>query len=595
MVTGINSEDSLVQATFARHLETRLGWESVYAWNQETFGLAGTLGRTDTREVVLTRDLRSALFRLNPQLPPDAVKDAVAQLTQHDFSRSLLQHNRDFYRLIREGVPVSWRDPRGQQHTERARVIDFQNFTVNGVPNNRFLAVRELKITGLRSPAYNRRADLVCFVNGLPLVFIELKAVYKNIRAGFDGNLRDYLDEHVIAHAFHHNAFLIVSNGHHARYGSITSQWEHFAEWKRLDERDKGSLEAVVLLNGMLEHGLQLDLVENFILFDDSNPGGTRKIVARNHQVLVVNNALQSVLPQEELKREFPPEKRLAWRVVELPIEEFDIEEFDGPHGLPVESEPTLKLVESAHPDLGKLGVFWHTQGSGKSYSMAFFAEKVRRTVSGKFTFLLMTDRNDLDDQIYKTFVGCGIADKQTPRTCSGEDLRERLHENHAFIFSLIHKFNQDVKPDQPYSTRDDIIVISDEAHRTQAGRFARNMRLALPNAAFIGFTGTPLFKNDHLTRRIFGGYISRYDFKRSEQDGATVKLVYENRGEKLRLALLDLNDRIADAIAQADLDPDKEALLEKLLGKDYEVITAGDRLDKIAGGDHFVDFAEQF
>ena len=121
MVTGINSEDSLVQATFARHLETRLGWESVYAWNQETFGLAGTLGRTDTREVVLTRDLRSALFRLNPQLPPDAVKDAVAQLTQHDFSRSLLQHNRDFYRLIRDGVPVSWRDPRGQQHTERAR------------------------------------------------------------------------------------------------------------------------------------------------------------------------------------------------------------------------------------------------------------------------------------------------------------------------------------------------------------------------------------------------------------------------------------------------------------------------------------------
>jgi type I restriction enzyme R subunit len=329
MVTGINSEDSLVQATFARHLETRLGWESVYAWNQETFGLAGTLGRTNTREVVLTRDLRSALFRLNPQLPPDAVKDAVAQLTQHDFSRSLLQHNRDFYRLIREGVPVSWRDPRGQIHTERARAIDFQNFTVNGVPNNRFLAVRELKITGLRSPAYNRRADLVCFVNGLPLVFIELKAVYKNIRAGFDGNLRDYLDEHVIAHAFHHNAFLIVSNGHHARYGSITSQWEHFAEYQRLDERDKGSLEAEVLLNGMLEHQRLLDLLENFILFDDSKPGGTRKIVARNHQVLGVNNAVQSVLRQEELKREFPPEKRLAWRVVELPLEE------DGGRGRP--------------------------------------------------------------------------------------------------------------------------------------------------------------------------------------------------------------------------------------------------------------------
>jgi type I restriction enzyme R subunit len=601
MITGINSEDQLVQRTFAEYLEEKLGWESVYAWNEETFGLAGTLGRTDTSEVVLTRDLRNALYRLNRHLPPEAIKDAVAQLRQHDFSRSLLQHNRDFYRLIRDGVPVSYRDARGQVHTERARVIDFQNGysadgdndkkadgptndagtpvrpTESGVPNNRFLAVRELKITGLRSPAYNRRADLVCFVNGLPLVFIELKAVYNNIRAGYDGNLRDYLDDHVIAHAFHHNAFLIVSNGHHARYGSITSQWEHFAEWKRLDERDKGSLEAEVLLNGMLDHRRLLDLVENFILFDDSKPGGTRKIVARNHQVLGVNNAVQSVLRQEELKSEFPPEKRLTWRVVEIPIEEGG---YDTPVPLPeaeagasaragAPAPPTdqggthaLTLVESAHPDLGKLGVFWHTQGSGKSYSMAFFAEKVRRTVSGKFTFLLMTDRNDLDSQIYATFVGCGIADKQTPRASSGEDLREPLSENHRFIFSLIHKFNQDVNPDQPYSTRDDIIVISDEAHRTQAGKLARNMRLALPNAAFIGFTGTPLFKNDHLTRRIFGGYVSRYDFKRSEEDGATVKLVYENRGEKLRLARLDLNDRIADAIAQADLDPDKEAVL---------------------------------
>jgi type I restriction enzyme R subunit len=249
----------------------------------------------------------------------------------------------------------------------------------------------------------------------------------------------------------------------------------------------------------------------------------------------------------------------------------------------------TLELVESAHPDLGKLGVFWHTQGSGKSYSMAFFAEKVRRHISAKFTFLLMTDRNDLDGQIYKTFVGCEIVDpKTTPRASSGKDLERLLKENHRYIFSLIHKFNQDVNPREPYSRRDDIIVISDEAHRTQAGRLARNMRLALPNAAFIGFTGTPLFKHDHLTKRIFGGYVSKYDFKRSEQDGATVKLVYENRGEKLGIAKLDLNDRIADAIARAELDPDKEALLEKLLGQDYEVITADDRLDKLAN-----DFVE--
>ena len=212
----------------------------------------------------------------------------------------------------------------------------------------------------------------------------------------------------------------------------------------------------------------------------------------------------------------------------------------------------------------------------------------MRRKLEGNFTFLLMTDRKDLDSQIYKTFVGCGIADDQTPRAASGDDLEELLKQNHRYLFSLIHKFNKDVDPQQPYSERDDIIVISDEAHRTQAGRLARNMRLALPNAAFIGFTGTPLFKQDEVTRRIFGNYVSRYDFKRSEEDGATVKLVYENRGEKLGVARTDLNDRIAAKIESAELDPDQEALLDKLLGQDYEVVTADERLDKIAA-----DFVE--
>ncbi len=597
--TDINSEDRLVQRTFAEHLQNVLGWKSIYAYNEETFGPDGTLGRADTKEVVLTRDLRAALARLNPQLPPAAIAEAVQTMTRHDFSRSLLQHNQDFYKFIRDGVPVSYKDAQGQLRDTRARVIDFKNRRgAGGKPNNRFLAVRELKLTGLRTPGYNRRADLVCFVNGLPLVFIELKAVYKNIRAGFDGNLRDYMDEHVIAHAFHHNAFLIVSNGHRARYGSITSGWEHFAEWKRLDEDDrKGSVDAERLLNGILAPDRLLDLVENFILFDDSKPGATRKVIARNHQVLGVNNAVASVRRQEELKRQFPPEKRLTYRVVELPVllaaeAAPDDQSHYADTAVQAREEQAsirmLDLVESAHPDLGKLGVFWHTQGSGKSYSMAFFTEKVRREISAKFTFLLMTDRNDLDSQIYRTFVGGGIANDKTPRATTGEDLKRLLKENHRYIFSLIHKFNQDVNPREPYSTRDDIIVISDEAHRTQAGKLARNMRLALPNAAFIGFTGTPLFKHDNLTKRIFGTYVSCYDFKRSEEDGATVKLVYENRGEKLGIARLDLNDRIADAIAKAELDPDKEALLEKLLGQDYEVITADDRLDKLA-----TDFVE--
>ncbi|MEE4013466.1 type I restriction endonuclease subunit R [Roseibium sp. FZY0029] len=594
-VTGINSEDRLVQKTFADHLEQKLGWESVYAFNQETFGDSGTLGRKDTKEAVLSRDLREALQRLNPDLPDKAIDHAMRELTVYDVSRSLVQHNRDFYRLIRGGVPVTYKDKNGRQKSARARVIDFDN----APGSNRFLAVRELRLTGIRTPNYNRRADLVCYVNGLPVVFIELKAVYKNIRTGFDGNLSDYMDENVIAQAFHHNAFLIVSNGDRARYGSITSTWEHFNEWKRLDEDDKGSVDAERLLNGMLAHDRLLDLLENFILFDESKAGTTRKVVARNHQVLGVNRAVASVVHQEEIKADLPAGQRLTHRVVELPLERKapakrkakadDAKLVEAKAALPsfVPDGP-VEIIERAHPDLGRLGVFWHTQGSGKSYSMAFFTEKVRRKVPGNFTFLLMTDRQDLDSQIYKTFVGCGIAGEDTPRASSGNALEKVLKENHQYVFSLIHKFNKDVNPKEPYSERDDIIVVSDEAHRTQAGRLARNMRLALPNAAFIGFTGTPLFKQDEITKRIFGNYVSRYNFKRSEEDGATVKLVYENRGEKLGVARTDLNDQIAAKIEEAELDPDQAALLDKLLGKDYEIITADERLDKIAA-----DFVE--
>jgi type I restriction enzyme R subunit len=581
MITDINSEDRLVQQTFADHLRDRLGWESVYAYKSETFGPQGTLGRASDREVVLVRDLRTALAVLNPDLPQVAREQAIEKITRIDFARSLIQHNREFYGFVRNGVPVEWRDAGGESRHANARVINFRD-----VGSNRFLAVRELKVQGVLVPHYNRRADLVCFVNGLPLVFIELKAVYRNIRAGFDDNLTDYLSEHSIAHAFHHNAFLVVSNGDQARYGSITSKWEHFVDWKRNTETDKARLDAEALLDGMLSKERLLDLVENFILFDDSRAGGTRKIVARNHQVLGVNNAVESVRRQEDLKRRIPPHKRLVEFEVPMPQLRKAAEPTAPEIVSKTATDDLLFLVKRADPDLGRLGVFWHTQGSGKSYSMAFFAEKVRRVIPGNFTFLVITDREDLDDQIWRTFVGCGVADDKTPRAASGMELQDILSGNQRFVFSLVHKFNQPVI--EPYSVRDDIIVISDEAHRTQAGKFARNMRLALPNASFIGFTGTPLFKNDELTKRIFGGYISRYDFKRSEEDHSTVKLVYENRGEKLGITRLDLNDRIAEAIEKSELDPDQEALLEKLLGQDYEVITADDRLDKLA--DDFVE-----
>ena len=584
MITDINSEDQLVQQTFADHLRDRLGWESVYAYNAETFGPQGTLGRASERDVVLVRDLRTALARLNPTLPESAREQVIEKITRIDLARSLMQHNREYDGFIRSGVPVEWRDASGKTRHAHAHVIDFRN-----AARNRFLAVRELKVQGVRVPHYNRRADLVCFVNGLPLVFIELKAVYRNIRAGFDDNLTDYRSKHSIAHAFHHNAFLVVSNGDQARYGSITGTWEHFVAWTRNAEKDQARLDAEALLDGMLAKERLLDLVENFVLFDDSRAGGTRKIVARNHQVLGVNNAVASVVRQEALKQRFP----LAERLIEYRVPKPQAADAPLPDSVDTAlvpagdaEEDALPLVTRAHDDLGRLGVFWHTQGSGKSYSMAFFAEKVRRVVPGNFTFLVMTDREDLDDQIWRTFIGCGVSDETTPRASSGQALQEILRGNHRFVFSLIHKFNQPVT--EPYSVRDDIIVISDEAHRTQAGKFARNMRLAMPHASFIGFTGTPLFKHDELTRRIFGPYISRYDFKRSEEDQSTVKLVYESRGEKLGIARLDLNDRIAEAVEQADLDPDQHARLEHLLGKDYEVITADDRLDKLA--DDFVE-----
>jgi len=578
MITSINSEDRLVQQTFAEHLEQALGWRSVYAYNTETFGPTSLLGRKNEQEVVLTRELRRALTALNSELPQEAVESVIDALTHIDRSRSLIQHNRDFYRLIRGGVPVRWRGADGVERHAQAQVIDFRN-----PARNEFLAVRELKVQGVSVPHYNRRADLVCFVNGLPLVVIELKAVYRNIRAGFDDNLSDYLHPSSIQHLFHHNAFLVVSNGDAARYGSITSQWEHFVAWKRNDEQSPARLDAQVLLDGMLAKDRLLDLVENFILFDEGRAGGTRKIVARNHQVLGVNRAVAAVERQEALKRAYPPDRRMTQRLAEY-VAEASVPYETGRPG--AGRKDPLPIVERAHPELGRLGVFWHTQGSGKSYSMAFFVEKVRRVVPGNFTFLVMTDREDLDDQIHRAFVGCGLADDATPRARSGARLRELLGQNHRFIFSLIHKFNQPVN--EPYSERDDVIVLSDEAHRTQAGRFARNMRLALPNAAFLGFTGTPIFKSDSLTKRIFGDYVSRYDFKRSEDDQSTVRLVYENRGEKLGLARVDLNDRIAEAIEASELDQDQVALLERLLGKDYEVITADDRLDKLA-----VDFVE--
>ena len=519
------SEDTLVQQTTAEYLQQQLGWESVYAYNNETFGPTGTLGRASDREVVLTHYLQKKLIQFNPGLPDDAYANAVRQIVSVSATQTLLATNREKYALIKDGVPVAFRNDRGELVKQRLRVFDFEN-----PENNHFLCVRELWVRG---DLYRRRADIVGFVNGLPLVFMELKNINKDIRVAYERNLADYKD--TIPHLFHHNAFVILANGVDAKLGSVFSRFEHFHEWKRLTEDEPGAVDMETLLKGVFEKRNFVDLFENFIIFDDST-GETRKILARNHQFLGVNRAIEAVKDRKNRQ--------------------------------------------------GKLGVFWHTQGAGKSYSMVMFTRKVHRKLGGNFTFVILTDREDLGTQIYKTFAGCGLVDNDRDpcRAASGEHLGQLLTQHKSHVFSLIQKFNREVSPEESYTQRDDIIVITDEAHRTQYGVLALNLRNALPNASYIGFTGTPLFKDDQITRRVFGDYVSTYDFQRAVEDQTTVPLYYDARGDKLGVAVGDLNERIAAKLEEIEIENiDVEQRLEKELKRDYHIITADKRLDQIA------------
>lgn len=522
---SIFNEDTLVQQTTADYLQDELGWESVYAYNSETFGPEGTLGRGSNREVVLTRYLHKKIKEFNPGFPEDAYDEAVRQIVEYSTSQTTLLTNREKYSLLKDGVQVSFRNDKGELKKERLKVFNFKEPI-----NNHFLCVRELWVQG---EIYRRRADIVGFVNGIPLVFMELKTISRDIRHAYEENLSDYKD--TIPHLFNHNAFIILANGDDAKIGTFSSRFEHFHEWKRLEEEDPGVVDMETLLKGTCNKENLIDLFENFILFDESK-GSPVKILAQNHQFLGVNRAVKAVEIRDELQR--------------------------------------------------KLGVFWHTQGSGKSYSMVFFTRKVHRKLGGNFTFLISTDREDLDSQIYKTFSGCGLVDNDRDpcRASDGDHLKELLGQHKAYIFTLIQKFNQDVDPDEGYSQREDIIVISDEAHRTQYGRLALNMRNALPNASYIGFTGTPLFKNDELTRQVFGDYISTYDFQRAVEDKATVPLYYDARGDKLGVATNDLNEKIAQKLEELEAENiDVELRLEKELKRDYHIITAEKRLDQVA------------
>lgn len=518
------SENILVQESAGNLLRDELGWDVKFAYNTEVLGKDGTFGRTSYNEILLVRYFREALRKFNPWINESQISEAQRVLEGRLSTSSLLQINEEKYFLIRDGIPVTVKKPNGQTESKNAVVIDFKN-----PDNNYFLAVKELKIHG---ELYRRRTDIVGFVNGIPLLFVELKKNTVDVQNAYDNNYTDYQD--TIPHLFYYNAFIMLSNGMEANVGTLGSKFEFFHEWKRLAEEEPGSVALETMLRGICKKENFLDLFENFILYDHSG-GNTAKILARNHQYLGVNEAMKAYAARK----------------------------LNG----------------------GKLGVFWHTQGSGKSYSMVFLAQKIRRKVEGSPTFVILTDREELNTQISDTFENCGLLGKTKASqfiASSGDDLVQKLKGNPSFIFTLIQKFN---KPNEEAIYPDhDIIIMSDEAHRSQYGVFADNMMKLLPTAARIGFTGTPLLSSDNITARTFGGYISVYDFKRAVEDGATVPLYYENRGEKiLDLRNPEITERILDAIEKADLDADQQDKLEAEFAKEIHLLTAEPRLKSIA------------
>ena len=532
------SEDRLIEQTAIDLFFNQLGWDTILAFNNENFGDDSTLGRSHKKEVVLKKIFLAKLKQFNPDLPDVAYTLAYDKLTEASNTKSLAEINYEKHLLLKKGIEVDFIDDKGTLIKNKTlKVFDFDN-----AENNNYLAVQQLWIEGKSNRL--RRPDIIGFINGIPLLFIELKATHRNLVNAYNSNFTDYKD--VIPQLFYYNAFVVLSNGLESRIGSITGQYQHFHEWKRITEEDEGIVALDRMIIGVCEKQRILDLFENFILFDNSL-GKAVKLIARNHQFIGVNKAIANIHLKDQLYQQ-------------------------GKIGL---------------EEKQKLGVFWHTQGSGKSYSMVFFCQKIHHKFTGSYTFLIVTDRNELDTQIYGTFSGVDAVpqvksgSKDSLKANSGKHLKALLSSEHRYLFSLIHKFNFK----EVVTQRDNIIVISDEAHHTQGGSLALNLRNALPNAAFMGFTGTPLFKDDEITKRIFGDYVSRYDFKRSVDDGATVPLYYENRGDYLGLDNPVINEQIR-AIIDAeteDLESDQRSRIEQLFAREYPILTSKKRLEAIA------------
>ncbi len=518
------SEDQLVEQP-AIALLAEMGWETLDCYD-EFEGGSSPLGRANRGEVVLTARLRPTLERLNPDVSTEAIDAAIDELTRSRAVMTPAEANCEVYTLLKDGVKVTITDPDDEGETVLdLKVIDWEN-----PENNDFFLASQFWITG---EMYTRRPDAIGFINGLPLVLMEFKRIDENLHAAYHDNLRDYLD--TIPHLFWYNALIILSNGSESRCGSLTANWEHFTEWKRIeDEAEPGEVSIQTILRGICDHRRLLDIIENFTLFMEAQ-GGLIKLIAKNHQYLGVNSAVEA-------------------------------------------------LQDSAS-NFGKLGVFWHTQGSGKSISMIFFAQKILRKMPGGWRFVIVTDRKELDDQIHKNFADSrGVITQPDVHAKDIQHLRQLLSEDHRYIFTLIQKFQTNNDEEHPVlSDRSNIIVITDESHRSQYDTLALNMRTALPNAAFIAFTGTPLIAGEERTKGVFGEYVSIYDFKQSIADGATVPLYYENRVPTVQLDNEHLNEDFEGILEAAELDETQENRIEQEFARQYHLITRDERLEAVA------------
>ncbi|MBN1416495.1 MAG: type I restriction endonuclease subunit R [Bacteroidales bacterium] len=531
-MTNFISEDQIEKATIEVFVNN-LGYRHINCYEKDV------TGRLNESDVLIKPLFKKKLRDLNPNLPETAIEEAFEQICQTRMDKSELMANKEIYGLVKYGVQVEINNARNRKEPVTVQVIDF-----NESNNNDYLIVSQLWIQG---QFFRRRPDLIVYINGLPLIFIELKDSNIAIRNAYDDNLTNYRKD--IPLLFHYNAACILSNGLETKVGSFNSGYEFYFPWLRPDNekqipdrkriRQHGvSLDYAVL--GICEKNRLLDYIENFLLYYND----AVKIAAKNHQFLGVNNAINSFA--QRLKHD---------------------------------SEGTDEQNK------GKLGVFWHTQGSGKSYSMIFFTRKVFRKFTGNFTFLIVTDRDDLDGQIYRNFLGSGAFSKDTKcRPKDSEDLRTMLKTNTRYIFTLIQKFRYPKGQVYPVlSIRNDIIVIIDEAHRTQYKDLAENMRTGLPNAQYIAFTGTPLLGSKKLTYEWFGENISEYNFKQSIEDEATVPLFYHKRVPEVLLQNDDIDNDLADIVSDENLTEDQQIRLEREFAKEMSVLKADDRLETIA------------